>query len=149
MTAKELRKCLAKVPDDADICIGPGDNTIPMYDVKNNNVFTFGGDWHLNGTYVDIRKSKRDCPYLDKFYLEMAHRLVVHGKKIVSKKGDGKKHTICVVFSRWDEYLFAAKLRRHEWLTLCVDNVREEGMKLGVGRQWKVCEFSEYSGCQI
>lgn len=149
MKAKELRKYLAKVPDDADVCIGPGDNTIPMYDVKNNNVFTFGEDWHLDGAHVDLCQSKKECPFLDKFYLEKAHRLVTQGKKIVHEKRDGKKHTICVVFSRWDEYLFAAKLKRHEWLTLCVDDVREEGMKLEVGRQWKVCEFSEFAASPI
>lgn len=149
MTAKELRKCLAKVPDDAEICNGMGDPDYPVYNIETNQFYLTDSTYYPHGKLIDVSKSKKDCPHLDKFHLDKAHRLVVRGKKIVNAKNDHENHTICVVFSRWDEYLFAAKLKRHEWLTLCVDDVREEGMKLGVGRQWKVCEFSEFAASPI
>ena len=91
---------------------------------------------------VDVSKSKRDCPYLDKFYLSLAHRLLLKGNEIAKGKRDEKFHKIEIVFSQWDEYLFATKMKRHQWLTLIVDGVREDGGKLGVGKQWKICEVN-------
>ena len=74
------------------------------------------------------------------------HRVHKKGEKIIVSLNDNKVHTIKIIFSRWDEYLFGRKLRRHEWMTLVVDDMREDGGKLGVGEQWTVCEVKMFSG---
>lgn len=142
MTAKELRKCLAKVPDDAIVCTKTDKKGNPKYCVDTNEFYVNGCSYFSDKMLVDVSKSKRDCPYLDKFYLSLAHRLLLKGNEIAKGKRDEKFHKIEIVFSQWDEYLFATKMKRHQWLTLIVDGVREDGGKLGVGKQWKICEVN-------
>ena len=146
MTAKELRKCLAKVPDDAEVCISFGKDAMPLYDIKSNEVFSCCGMFRLAGGNIYLNKSKKEIPYLDKYWLEKAHRYYKKGEKIITSLNDHKVHTITIIFSRWDEYLFGRKLRQHEWMTLVVDDMREEGGKLGVGKQWTICKVMMLSG---
>ena len=147
MTAKEFKKHLAKVPDDAVVSLNediPIDCNAMFYDVETNRVLLGVRDAHMP-TEIPLYKSKRDVPYLDKIWLGKAHRFFDEGKRKVEEKHDGKAHEIQVIFSRWDQYFFGAKLNRCEWMTLVVDNYRERGKKLGVGRQWTVCKAKRFS----
>ena len=74
MTAKELRKCLAKVPDDAEVCISFGKDVMPLYDIKSNEVFSVCGKFLPAGGNIYLKKSKKEISYLDKDWLEKAHR---------------------------------------------------------------------------
>ncbi|MBO7685715.1 MAG: hypothetical protein J6V72_04990 [Kiritimatiellae bacterium] len=149
MTAKQLRKILAKLPDDTIVCKTDGENGCANLDTVRYcpqfNILYLEPYWSRSATsnidmnYSISRPSSR--PRLDKFTLAQIRNYAEKGKRIVDEKHDGKTHQIRIILSIWDEYLFGSKLRHSEWLSLVVDDTREWGGKLGVGRQCVVCEF--------
>lgn len=146
MTAKELKKILNKVPDTAQVFGGEEkfDGNC-SYNVRLN-IVDLGPRHAVVGEDIDLCKTKRELPYLSWFWLDIANRMATKGSEIAHNKKDGKAHRVRVIFSQWDEYLFGSKLKRHEWISLVVDDTREDGGKLGVGKQWVVCDFQERAG---
>ena len=145
MTVKHLRKILAKLPDDTLICKTDGENGCSNLDAVRYcpqfNILYIEPYWSRSATSnIDMNYSV-GRPRLDKFTLSQIRNYAEKGKRIVDEKHDGKPHHIRIILSIWDEYLFGSKLRHSEWLSLLVDDVREAGGKLGVGRQCVVCEF--------
>lgn len=146
MTAKQLRKILAKLPDDTYICKTDGEHGCSNLDTVRYcpqfNILYIEPCWtRENTSNIDMNHSSRSDLKLDRFWLNCIHNFAQKGKRIVDEKHDGKTHRVRIILSTWDEYLFGKKLRRDQWLSLLVDDVREGGGKLGVGRQCVVCEF--------
>jgi len=145
MTVKQLRKILAKLPDDTLVCKTDGEqgcsnlDTVrycPQFDILYLEPY-----WSRSATSnIDMNCSIRR-PRLDKPTLTQIRNYAEEGKRIVDEKHDGKPHQIRIILSIWDEYLFGSKIKHFEWLSLLVDDVREGGDKLGVGLQCVVCEF--------
>lgn len=54
---------------------------------------------------------------------------------IATEKHDGRNHDVYVMKSEWTEQRTAGSGIRHRIISGVVDNVRELGVKLGVGRQ--------------
>ena len=46
-----------------------------------------------------------------------------------------------IILSQWDDYILGITKQRHEWLSLVVDDTRERGGKLGVGKQTVLLSF--------
>lgn len=148
MTAKQLRKILAKLPDDTLVCKTDGEHGCSNLDTVRYcpqfDILYLEPYWSRSATSnIDMNplSSSRDRLKLDKFTLAQIRNYAEKGKRIVDEKHDGKTHRVRIILSTWDEYLFGKKLRRDQWLSLIVDDVREAGGKLGVGRQCVVCEF--------
>ena len=145
MTVKQLRKILAKLPDDTLVCKTDGEHGCSNLDTVRYcpqfNILYIEPYWSRSATSnIDMNYSV-GRPRLAKFALAQIRDYAEKGKRIVDEKHDGKPHQIRIILSIWDEYLFGSKLWHSEWLSLLVDDVREAGGKLGVGRQCVVCEF--------
>ena len=73
---------------------------------------------------------------LTKRYIEREPaKMFIDGINLATAKADGKNHLVEVRLSDWDEYLFGHKIRKHQWLSGIVDDTREFGGKLGLGKQ--------------
>jgi len=146
VTVKQLRKILAKLPDDTLVCKTDGEQGCSNLDTVRYcpqfSILYIEPYWtRENTSNIDMNHSSRSDLKLDRFWLNCIYGFAKKGKRIVDEKHDGKTHRVRIILSTWDEYLFGKKLRRDQWLSLLVDDVREAGGKLGVGRQCVVCEF--------
>lgn len=150
MTTKELRKILAKLPDDTLVCKTDGENGCMNLDTvrycPQYNILYLEPFWSRSLTSnIDMNPPRRmgnarRLPKLDKYVLYSIHKYACEGKRIVDAKHDGKMHHVQIIISMWDEYFFCTK-KHHEWVSMIVDDTREAGGKLGVGTQCVVCEF--------
>ena len=151
MTAKELRKILAKLPDDTIVCKTDGENGCMNLDTARYcpqySILYLEPYWSRSRTSnIDLTLPRRTgnsrrLPKLDKCTLYLIHKAAEEGKRIIDAKHDGKIHHVQIIISMWDEYIFGITKKHHEWLSLVVDDRREGGGKLGVGTQCVVCEF--------
>ena len=148
MTVKDLRKILSRLPDDTYVCQTSGENGCinlesakycPQYSILYLEQMWLRGD---RTSHIDmVRSARQSGVKYDKFMLKRIRDYAEEGKKIVDEKHDGKKHRVQVILSKWDEYLFGTKMQSRGWLSLVVDDRREDGGKLGVGVQTVVCDF--------
>ena len=83
------------------------------------------------------------CVPNKRFLDREAKRMEEEGRRLAMQKHqqDGKPHRVRVIESHWQEWLLGAMTRNCKWLSLCVDDVREDGGKLGVGTQKVRADF--------
>lgn len=144
MTAKELKKILNKIPDDTIICSPIGEEGCVNLDTvrycPQYNIMYLCEYWNREDNGKSLNMNPQ-IPRVDKFLLHQIRDFAETGKKIVDEKHDGKMHTIQIIHSQWDEYILGITTRHHEWLSLVVDDTRERGGKLGVGKQTVLLSF--------
>ena len=144
MTAKELKKILNKIPDDTIICRPIGEEGCDDLDTvrycPQYNILYISTHWDREERNKSLKMNPHE-PRLDKFMLRQIRDFARTGKKIVDEKHDGKMHTIQIILSQWDEYILGIIKKHHEWLSLVVDDTRERGGKLGVGKQTVLLSF--------
>jgi hypothetical protein len=155
MTVKQLRRILAKLPDDTSVCRTSGEDGCELLGEARYcpqfGILYLEPYWMRSRTSninMDQSARSKGSPKLDKFTLHQIHKYAEEGKRIVDAKQDGKMHHIKIIASMWDEFLFGGRLKHHEWLSLVVDDTREGGGKLGVGSQCVICEF-DWESIQI
>ena len=151
MTVKELRKILAKLPDDTLVCKTDGEDGCmnldtarycPQYDILYLEPYWIRSRTSNIDMNLPCRTgNSRRLPKLDKLTLHLIRRYAKQGKQVVDAKHDGKTHHVQIIISMCDEYILGITKKHYEWVSLVVDDTREAGGKLGVGTQCVVCEF--------
>lgn len=150
MTARELRLALAKLPVDTEIQLSSrGDSASSLiflrYRPQENALYLADKreDEAVESALYLPTSGRRQVPKLDKWTLTRIRDYAQKGREIAKNKRDGATHTVMVYASVWDEYMFGGLIHHHEWLSLIVDDFREDGGKMGVGTQYLLCKFEQ------